>query len=44
MLSFQWLAAPLDFRARETLVAVIHCFELAGINRNARLQQKPFDR
>jgi len=32
---FQLLAPPLDFRAREILVAVIHGLELAAIDRNA---------
>ena len=31
----QLLAPPLDFRAREILVAVVYGFELAAINRNA---------
>src|SRR5262249_22186285 len=38
---FQLLAPPLDFRAREILVAVVHGFELAAINRNARFRQQP---
>ena len=36
----QLLPPALDFRLREVLVAVIHCFELAAIDRDAGLREQ----
>jgi hypothetical protein len=37
---FQLLAPPLNFPVSEILVAVIHCLELATIDRNARFRKQ----